>query len=220
MIIKLFWLDGHEVHVTSQTLAELAISVSFHPSTRALMITLRILLQTTPQRTISAVYFHASAIPPDFLAPLYYDTRFLLGRSRAIKCPSLPLQLAGSKKVQEALTWPGMLEHFLGSESAIWGCRRSRSRCVRNRHPWDSDGNVGALDSEDVDIVAVVDCLQSDSPTSGQEGEPPGTRFTCIKAQQLVLNPQLMSGGNNAYREASLRFWIIYMQKNVRHGLQ
>jgi hypothetical protein len=134
-IIKLLWLDRHEVHVTCQTLAELAISVSLDPSTGALMITLRILYQTTPQRTKAPVYFHASATPPEFLAPLYYDTLFLLERSRAIKCPSLSLQLASGKKVQKALTWSGMLERFLGSESAIWGCRRNRSHCVRNRHP-------------------------------------------------------------------------------------
>jgi hypothetical protein len=42
-IIKLLWLYRHEVHVTCQTLAELAISVSLDPSTGALMITLRIL---------------------------------------------------------------------------------------------------------------------------------------------------------------------------------
>jgi hypothetical protein len=194
-IMKLLWLDRHKVHVTCQMLAKLAISASFDSSTRFLMITLRILKQTTPQRTKTPVHFHASATPPEFLAPLYYDTRFLLERSRAIKCPSLPLQLAGGKRVQEALTWPGMLEHFLWSENAIWGCRRNRSHCVRNTHPWDSDGNVGALDSEDVDIVAVFDCLQSDSPTSGQEGQPPGTRLTRIKAPQLVLKPQRMGEG-------------------------
>jgi hypothetical protein len=38
---------------------------------------------------------------------------------------------------------------------------------VRNRHLWYLDGNVGTLDPEDVDIVAAVDYLQSDSPTSG-----------------------------------------------------
>ncbi|KAJ8585454.1 hypothetical protein M405DRAFT_936016 [Rhizopogon salebrosus TDB-379] len=178
MIIQLLWLDRYEVHVACQTLAELAVSVSLDPSARALMIALCILYQTTPQCTKSPVYFHASATQPQFLAPLYYDTRFLQEGSRAIKCPSLPLQLAGGKKVQEALTWSGMLEHFLGSESAIRGCRRSRSHCVRSRHPWDSDGNVG-----------VFDCLQSDSPTSGQDGVPPGTRLTRIKAQQLVLKP-------------------------------
>jgi glutathione synthase len=31
------------------------------------------------------------------------------------------LQLAGGEKVQEALTHPGILEHFLGNESVIWG---------------------------------------------------------------------------------------------------
>jgi hypothetical protein len=101
IIIQLLWLDRHEVHAARQTLAELAVSVSLDLSARALMIALCILYQTTPQCTKSPVYFHASATPPQFLAPLYYDTRFLLGRSRVIKCPSLPLQLAGGKKVRK-----------------------------------------------------------------------------------------------------------------------
>ncbi|KAJ8584161.1 hypothetical protein M405DRAFT_827269 [Rhizopogon salebrosus TDB-379] len=49
--------------------------------------------------------------------PSYYETRFLLERSRAIKCPSLPLHLAGSKKVQEVLTRPGMLERRIPRRS-------------------------------------------------------------------------------------------------------
>jgi hypothetical protein len=58
---------------------------------------------------ISTVYFHVSYTPSDFLAPSYYDTRFLLERSRAIKCLSPPLYLTGSKTIQAALTCPGML---------------------------------------------------------------------------------------------------------------
>ena len=34
----------------------------------------------------------------------------------AIKCPTIPLQLAGGKKVQEVLTRPGELEKFFGKE--------------------------------------------------------------------------------------------------------
>ncbi|KAJ8588552.1 hypothetical protein M405DRAFT_842417 [Rhizopogon salebrosus TDB-379] len=55
-----------------------------------------------------------------------------------------------------------------------------------------------ALDSEDGDVVAQLD-LQCDSPTSGQEGEPPGTRLARIEAQSLVLKPQREGGGNNFY---------------------
>jgi hypothetical protein len=63
-----------------------------------------------------------------------------------------------------------------------------------------------ALDSEDADVVAVLDYFQSASPNSGQEGGPPGTRLACIRAQLLVLRPQHEGEGNNVYREASLAF--------------
>jgi hypothetical protein len=63
-----------------------------------------------------------------------------------------------------------------------------------------------ALDSEDADIVAVLDCFLSASPNLGQEGGPPGTRLAHIEAQLLVLRPQREGEGNNVYREASLAF--------------
>jgi hypothetical protein len=63
-----------------------------------------------------------------------------------------------------------------------------------------------ALDSEDADIVAVLDYLQSDSLNSGQEGKPPGTRLARIKAKLLMLRPQREGEGLNVYREASPAF--------------
>ncbi|KAI0829589.1 glutathione synthase [Hypoxylon sp. FL0890] len=40
------------------------------------------------------------------------DTRFMLERSRAIKCPTILSHIAGFKKVQQELTRPEMLERF------------------------------------------------------------------------------------------------------------
>ena len=62
---------------------------------------------------ISTVYFRAGYTPADFPTPAHYDTRYVLESSRAIKCPTIPLQLAGGKKVQEVLTQPGVLEKYL-----------------------------------------------------------------------------------------------------------
>ncbi|KAI1134777.1 glutathione synthase [Hypoxylon sp. FL0543] len=44
------------------------------------------------------------------------DTRFMLERSRAIKCPPILSHMAGFKKVQQELTRPGVLERFLPPE--------------------------------------------------------------------------------------------------------
>jgi len=110
----------------------------------------------------------------------------------------LPLQLAGGKKVQEALTRPGVLEHFLGNEGARWGTGAPDLTMYAPdiRNTW---MGMWALDSEDADIVTAID--QSGLPAS-TSGEPPGTRLARLKAPSLVLKPQREGGGNNVYREA------------------
>ncbi|KAH7928740.1 glutathione synthase [Leucogyrophana mollusca] len=117
-------LEKHAIHVVRQTFAELAESVAIDPTSRALLITPS--PSTTPAPSaieISTIYFRAGYVPTDFPTPADYATRIALERSRAIKCPSIPLQLAGGKKVQEALTKPGVLERFLGggAESGGYG---------------------------------------------------------------------------------------------------
>lgn len=42
-----------------------------------------------------------------------WEARLLLERSRAVKCPDIATQLAGTKKVQQELSRPGMLEKLL-----------------------------------------------------------------------------------------------------------
>ena len=66
---------------------------------------------------IAVVYFRAGYTPNDYPTAAQYDTRHFLESSRAIQCPSIQLQLAGGKKVQEVLTQPGVLEHFLSGTS-------------------------------------------------------------------------------------------------------
>ncbi|OAX32041.1 glutathione synthase, partial [Rhizopogon vinicolor AM-OR11-026] len=175
-------LEKHEILVIRQTLAELAVSASLVPSTHALTITLPSSSSLTNQPAtyeISTIYFRASYTPSDFPAPSYYDTRFLLERSRAIKCPSLPLQLAGGKKVQEALTRPGVLEHFLGNEGARW--------CIGAR-----------------DLIAFPTniCGTWMGMWALSISEPPRTRLARREAASLVLKPQRKGGGINVYREA------------------
>ncbi|KAI0345594.1 glutathione synthase [Trametopsis cervina] len=98
-------LEKHSIHVTRQTLTELLSSASVDPSSHVLSIN-----GTTE---ISTVYLRAGYTPTDYPTPAYYDLRYLFETSKAIQCPSIQLQLAGGKKVQEVLTKPGILERFL-----------------------------------------------------------------------------------------------------------
>ncbi|KAK7019880.1 glutathione synthetase [Favolaschia claudopus] len=101
-------LEKHSIHVVRETFDQLATSASLDPTTRALIV--------GGGTEISTVYLRAGYTPTDYPTAAQYSTRFLLERSKAIKCPSIPLQLAGGKKVQQVLTHPGMLERFLRDE--------------------------------------------------------------------------------------------------------
>ncbi len=62
---------------------------------------------------ISTVYYRSGYMPHEYPTPAHYDTRLLLEISKAIKSPTIALQLAGGKKGQEVFIQPGVLERFL-----------------------------------------------------------------------------------------------------------
>lgn len=46
-------------------------------------------------------------------------------RSKAIKCPSVNLQLAGTKRVQQKLAEPGVLERFVKDSKVVENLRKT-----------------------------------------------------------------------------------------------
>lgn len=72
---------------------------------------------------VSVVYFRAGYEPPHYHSQNEWDARLLIERSAAIKCPSIQYHLAGTKKVQEALARPGVVEKFLTDEKQIKSVR-------------------------------------------------------------------------------------------------
>ena len=124
----------HSIRVVRQTLEQLAVSAEVVSESRTLRINLPGLLPGGARSVeISTVYFRAGYTPKDYPTPAHYATRHVLERSAAIKCPSIQLQLAGGKKVQEVLTQPGLLERFLPEEPTellrsswmgMWGLNR------------------------------------------------------------------------------------------------
>ncbi|KAI0721033.1 glutathione synthase [Cerioporus squamosus] len=111
-------IEKHSIHVTRQTFDELAVSAQVVPGSRTLQIKLPGLLPRGAETVeISTVYFRAGYTPNDYPTPRHYATRQLVESSVAIKCPSIQLQLAGGKKVQQVLTQPGVMERFLHDAS-------------------------------------------------------------------------------------------------------
>jgi len=67
------------------------------------------------EKEIAVVYYRAGYAPtdyPDGNDGIEWQARLTLENSRAAKCPSMGYHLAGTKKVQQELARPGVLERF------------------------------------------------------------------------------------------------------------
>ncbi|CAL8121898.1 unnamed protein product [Orchesella dallaii] len=64
---------------------------------------------------IAVIYFRSGYAPEQYHSELEWKARLLMERSLAIKCPSIHYHLAGSKKVQQELARPGVVEKYLNN---------------------------------------------------------------------------------------------------------
>ncbi|KAH8922935.1 glutathione synthase [Atractiella rhizophila] len=109
-------LSKYNIRVIRQTFAQLAKSATF--STHTHRLTLDASTHSVAHE-ISVVYYRAGYTPDDYPSHNEWHIRELIERSRAIKCPSIALQLAGAKKVQQVLSEPGVLEELgIGSRES------------------------------------------------------------------------------------------------------
>ncbi|KAI8874089.1 glutathione synthase [Ramicandelaber brevisporus] len=84
-------------------------------------------------RQVSVVYYRSAYTPDDYKTEDAWEVRLRIERSRALKCPSIAWQLAGSKKVQQVLALPGTLERFVDSAEDIAAVRE----CFAGLYPLD-----------------------------------------------------------------------------------
>ncbi|XP_046802517.1 glutathione synthetase-like isoform X1 [Lucilia cuprina] len=68
---------------------------------------------------VAVIYFRAGYEPGHYHSQNEWDARYLMECSTAIKCPSIHYHLAGTKKVQQALAEPEMLERFINDPEEI-----------------------------------------------------------------------------------------------------
>ena len=88
---------------------------------------------------VSVIYYRVGYAPDDYSCQEDWDLRLNLENSVAIKCPNINYHLAGTKKVQQAVSMPGMLERFLFNEAECAALRSVfaglyRLGCSRNSH--------------------------------------------------------------------------------------
>lgn len=136
---------------------------------------------------VSVVYYRVGYSPDDYPTDAHWTTRLMLERSSAIKCPSIGMHLAGSKKVQQALAEPGQLEVFL---------------------PQDERGTAAAKELRSVFAGLYSLNVEATDPLERKSREE-ALRATKQRAMKLpaayVMKPQREGGGNNLYGAAVSR---------------
>ncbi|KAF3917809.1 hypothetical protein ABW20_dc0104719 [Dactylellina cionopaga] len=117
------WLEYHITHkygirVFRVALAEIRkYSHHVRPNYELLFVPQHALTSEKQQVfEISVVYFRAGYGPGDYPTQEEWSARYFLEESRAIKCPTVLTQLAGSKKVQQVLAGKKNLERFVKDE--------------------------------------------------------------------------------------------------------
>ncbi|KAK7337821.1 hypothetical protein VNO77_18408 [Canavalia gladiata] len=76
------------------------------------------------RQAIAVVYFRAGYAPVDYPSESEWRARLLMEESSAIKCPSISYHLVGTKKIQQELVKPGVLERFLEDKDDIAKLRK------------------------------------------------------------------------------------------------
>ncbi|KAF5314847.1 hypothetical protein D9619_007262 [Psilocybe cf. subviscida] len=188
-------LEKYSIRCVRKTFEELENIAHVDPLTRILSISCSPDLHPSGYIEISTVYYRSGYMPHEYPTQAHYTTRFLLESSKSIKCPTIALQLAGGKKVQEVLTQPGVLERFLSNEA-------------KHGHAFDSAA-IDELRSSFMGMWGLdvdEDRLTADSNTVALGKEEYGTRKARAEHLSLVLKPQREGGGNNVYKEDIPKF--------------
>ncbi|KAJ3290546.1 hypothetical protein HDU79_003161 [Rhizoclosmatium sp. JEL0117] len=68
---------------------------------------------------VAITYYRAGYTPLDYPTEKEWQARLLVERSHAIKSPNVAYHLVGSKKVQQILAQPNMLERFVSPANAV-----------------------------------------------------------------------------------------------------
>lgn len=133
----------------------------------------------SPPAEIAVVYYRAAYTPNDYPTSTEWDTRVLLERSMAIKCPTMALQLAGAKKVQQELANPGVVEGLL------LGITRP---------------DVGGGDLSQIDVDKLRETWTGLWPLDESHFGKEAQHLARSEPERFVLKPQREGGGNNIYR--------------------
>eukprot|EP00048_Salpingoeca_helianthica_P000329 m.40850 g.40850 ORF g.40850 m.40850 type:complete len:485 (+) comp10404_c0_seq3:23-1477(+) len=158
----------HRVHTFRRTLLEIAQTFTLDAATGKLTFT-----DCGVTYEVAVIYFRSGYAPTDHPCKPCWDARVLVEKARAFKCPDILTHLVGTKKVQQVLSGPGVLERFVTPAEAA----RLRETFV-------------GLYSLDVNEYATPEAFSA------------VLQRVRTHPEHYVLKPQREGGGNNIYGAA------------------
>ncbi|SAM85978.1 related to glutathione synthase [Ustilago bromivora] len=161
-------LQKESIPVLRETFAEIAERMIAQTSSNR---TLRLAHPVLGQVEISTIYFRAGYGPSDYTSSQAWETRKQLELSSAIKCPSISVQLAGAKKVQQVLAEPNELSSLLA-----------------------------AIPSQEAKTEMLKETFSDLYPLDDSRIGEEGYRLALQSPEGYVMKPQREGGGNNVYR--------------------
>jgi len=90
----------------------------------------------------AVAYFRSGYSPRHYPTKRHWEARLLIEKSKAIKSPNVAQQLVGSKKIQEVLSRPGMIEHYLKDEHISSEIRKTFAGLYSLEMTEDGDNSV------------------------------------------------------------------------------
>jgi glutathione synthase len=155
----------------------------------------RELLCTPPQLSkhtfeVAVVYMRSGYGPGDYPDKSAWESRYLLERSTAIKCPSVLTQIAGTKKVQQVLATPSTSP----SPSSPSSSSSSPQSLLHQYLPNTLASSIADLAGTFTNIYPL------DTSAAGLKAR--SLALDAEECKKYVLKPQREGGGNNIYRSS------------------
>lgn len=118
-MLELHLWEAHKIPVVRLTMAEVSRVCRVDADGRLMVSPCAAVWEGTSVAEVSVVYFRAGYTPKDFPTDVEWDVRWMIESSKAVKCPNVAYHLAGTKKVQQALALPGVLERYLSPSESV-----------------------------------------------------------------------------------------------------
>nr|XP_017236820.1 PREDICTED: glutathione synthetase, chloroplastic-like isoform X3 [Daucus carota subsp. sativus] len=106
--------EKHKITTVRKTLAEISAQGKLQPDGTLVI----------DGEAIAVIYFRAGYAPTDYPTESEWRARLLMEQSSAVKCPSISYHLVGTKKIQQELAKPDVLERFLDNKDDVAKLRK------------------------------------------------------------------------------------------------